>query len=420
MLTSNQTSRPPLNICIVSNYYPPHFIGGYELGCREIAEALKARGHRVRVLTSTYGVEEAQDDGEVFRWLKAESWWTPDSIRSSVGVVAKEIANRRAFRRFCKRFNPDLIYVFNPTGISLSIVTVAERMDLPICYLISDHWLQEWKDDLGYQMWEAQPVRFERRLLWKSLLFVIDGLGLLVRPPVPRFKNLQFVSESLRKLTLGSCPPNSDSRIIYWGIDTEAFPFSKKSRSDKRLLYVGQVAAHKGVHVAVEAINLLVQNGHANVTLTIAGHISSPEYENTLRQMISSYKLGDNVRLKGRVSRQDISDIYEAHDILIFPSVWEEPFSITLLEAMSSGLAVVGTTTGGSREILQDGQNALVFRNEDPEDCARAIARLFANPELFETIRRNGRRTIEQKHRIQEMVDNIENSLREAVLTQRL
>ena len=418
MSTSNQTSVPPLNICIVSNYYPPHFIGGYELGCRDIAEALKARGHRVKVLTSTYGVEAAQDDGEVFRWLRAESWWTPDSIRSSLAVVTREITNLKAFRRFCKRFNPDLVYVFNPAGISLSIVTVAERMHLPICYLISDHWLREWKADPGYEMWEAKPARLERRLLWKSLLLTLSSFRVLVRPPIPRFKNLQFVSESLRTLTMGPGSPHSDSRIVYWGIDTEAFPFAKKSSSNKRLLYVGQVAAHKGVHVAIEAINLLVQNGHANVTLTIAGQIGSAEYEDKLKQMVSSYQLNENVRFKGRVSREEISEIYQAHDILIFPSVWEEPFSITLLEAMSSGLAVVGTATGGSREILQDGQNALVFRNEDPEACAGAIAKLFADPELFEMIRRNGRRTIEQKHRIQEMVDNIENALREAVLTQ--
>ena len=419
MLTSNQTSARPLNICIVSNYYPPHFIGGYELGCRDIAEALKARGHRVKVLTSTYGVVKAQDDGDVFRWLKVETWWTPDSIRSAVGVVTKEIGNLKAFRQFCKRFNPDLIYVFNPTGISLSIVTVAERMDLPICYLVSDHWLEEWKADLGYQMWEAQPARVERRLLWKSMLLILRSVRLLVRPPVPRFQNLQFVSESLRKLTLGPGSPNSNSRIIYWGIDTEAFPFSNKSHSEKRLLYVGQVGPHKGVHVAVEAINLLVQNGHANITLTIAGQIGSSEYENKLKQMISSYNLGENVRFKGRVSRDHISDIYQAHDILIFPSVWDEPFSITVLEAMSSGLAVVGTATGGSSEILRDGENALIFQNEDPEDCAGAIAKLLANPELFERIRRNGRRTIEQKHRIQQMVDNIENSLQEVVLTHR-
>jgi glycogen synthase len=43
-----------MRVLVLSNFYPPHFIGGYELGCRDVVEGLKARGHDVRVLTSTY------------------------------------------------------------------------------------------------------------------------------------------------------------------------------------------------------------------------------------------------------------------------------------------------------------------------------------------------------------------------------
>ncbi len=82
---------------------------------------------------------------------------------------------------------------------------------------------------------------------------------------------------------------------------------------------------------------------------------------------------------------------------------------------MAAGLAVVGTATGGSNEILQDEVNALVFQKEDAQECAARIARLFTDERLFAEIRRNGRFTIEQKYRIEQMVDNIERSLKEAV-----
>ena len=45
-----------MRILVVSNLYPPHIIGGYELGCRDIVEALKRRGHELLVLTSDYGI----------------------------------------------------------------------------------------------------------------------------------------------------------------------------------------------------------------------------------------------------------------------------------------------------------------------------------------------------------------------------
>ena len=96
----------------------------------------------------------------------------------------------------------------------------------------------------------------------------------------------------------------------------------------------------------------------------------------------------------------------------MFPSMWDEPFSITLLEAMSSGLAVVGTNTGGSSEILKDEVNALVFPKGDAEACARQVTRLIQTPALFERIRRNARRTIEAEFRLETMIDRIDQTLR--------
>ena len=69
--------------------------------------------------------------------------------------------------------------------------------------------------------------------------------------------------------------------------------------------------------------------------------------------------------------------VYADHDVFVFPSIWEEPFSIGLLEAMACGQAVVGTTTGGSAEILVDGVNSLVFPPGDPRRLARQVKRLF-------------------------------------------
>src|SRR6185295_15692583 len=103
-----------LRIAVVSNYYPPHYIGGYELGCRDIVEALKARGHEVRVLTSTYRVDGPQIDAHVYRWLQIGEWWTPNYLRDLATVLKRETANLQAFRQLCREFQPDLIYVWNP------------------------------------------------------------------------------------------------------------------------------------------------------------------------------------------------------------------------------------------------------------------------------------------------------------------
>ena len=71
------------------------------------------------------------------------------------------------------------------------------------------------------------------------------------------------------------------------------------------------------------------------------------------------------MHVPGQMSRDALTSAYREHDILVFASTWEEPLGITLLEAMASGLAVVGTGAGGSAEILQPEVNALTFPRSD-------------------------------------------------------
>ncbi|HEX6716893.1 MAG TPA: glycosyltransferase family 4 protein [Pyrinomonadaceae bacterium] len=400
-----------LKICVVTNYYPPFFIGGYELGCRDIVEALKARGHQVRVLTSTYRVDHPQIDGEVYRMLRLSQWWTPNRLGDLAGILKKEKTNQKAFRQLCREFEPDIVYVWNPVGISLSIVSVAQQLGLPLCYFVSDHWVEEWNTDPGYRMWEKQAAGLRRPFLWKGILLLLNSLNLAHRPAPPELRNVQFASECLKRDALEKGQMVSKAEVIHWGVDVERFRITEKSSQSKRLLFAGQLSPHKGVHTAIEALNLLVQKGHETATLTIVGDSILTDFKAKLRQMVQSFKLEKNVRFIGQVPREEITSIYQEHDVLIFPSVWEEPFSITVLEAMASGLAVVGTATGGSGEILEDGVNALIFEKENAEECAACISRLFTDEQLFERLRRLGRSTVEQKYRLEQMVDTIEHSL---------
>lgn len=399
----------------MTNYYPPHFIGGYELGCRDIVEALKRRGHQVKVLTSTYKVDQPQTDGEVYRWLRLSQWWTPNRLGDLAAVLRKEKVNQQAFRKLCRDFDPDLVYVWNPVGISLSIVSVAQQLGLPVCYFVSDHWVEEWDTDPGYRMWQKQAPGIRRPYLWKGVLRLLAALNLAHRPAPPNLRHVQFVSECLKRNALQKGRIVSKAQVIHWGVDTETFRMTEKPKQLQRLLFVGQVTPHKGVHTAVEALKLLVENGHDTTTLSIVGDSALKDFQAQLRQTVATHGLDKHVHFTGQVRREDTPRIYQEHDILIFPSVWDEPFSITVLEAMASGLAVVGTATGGSGEILEDGVNALIFEKENAQQCAACVARLFADQQLFEQVRRRGRFTIEQKHRLEQMVDTIERSLKEVV-----
>ena len=78
---------------------------------------------------------------------------------------------------------------------------------------------------------------------------------------------------------------------------------------------------------------------------------------------------------------------------------------------MASGMAVVGTLTGGSPELLTNGENGLVFAKGDAPGCADMVIRLVQDRALFERIRHNARRSVESRHTIEDMVRKVDESL---------
>jgi glycogen synthase len=403
-----------LKILILSSLYPPHYIGGYELGCRDVVEALKCRGHTIKVLTSTYGVGRPTDDGEVYRWLQSDLGWSfESSADNQIKLVAKELRNRRAFRRLAAEFQPDLVYIWPIRYISLSLALMAQRVGLPVCYYVSDNWLASWEWLDRWIYLPRHPIkRFSRRLLALG----VEALGGRTAGATLDLRHVQFTSEHIKRAALAAGKPVEHAAVIHWGVDLNRFPYRQAARpSSRRILYVGQLARVKGVHTAVAAFQQAVAaRSDSDLTLTIAGGTIFPAYEAELRALVRSNGLEQRVSFTGLLAHDQLPALYQEHDILIFPSIWDEPFSITLLEALASGLAVVGTTTGGSAEILRHGENALIFPPEDAGACAALVLRLIDQPELCEQLRWNGRRTVEERFRIETMIDKIDAALQAA------
>jgi glycosyltransferase involved in cell wall biosynthesis len=77
-------------------------------------------------------------------------------------------------------------------------------------------------------------------------------------------------------------------------------------------------------------------------------------------------------------------------------------------EAMASGLVVVGTTTGGTLEILRDGETGLTFAPEDADGLAKQVARLITDPDLRCRLAQAGRQTVLENFTLDKMVKEIE------------
>ncbi|MDH5385847.1 MAG: glycosyltransferase, partial [Candidatus Aminicenantes bacterium] len=177
-----------------------------------------------------------------------------------------------------------------------------------------------------------------------------------------------------------------------------------------------QIKPHKGLENVIKALELLNREyGYHDLSMTIAGdEKSSPHYVTHLRNLANTLGVRNYVHFNGLTSRDDMTGLYHSHDILVSPSSCEASSNIALLEAMSSGTAVVSTVTGGNRDILEAEINALVFAKENPWSCAEQINRFLKDPKRMNSIRTNARNTVEKNFHIERSAQSIERILEEA------
>jgi glycogen(starch) synthase len=403
-----------MRILIVSNFYPPHYVGGYELGCYDVVEGLKAKGHQVQVLTSRYGVDREERDGDVIRCFhmhyKADP--TMRKMTAFTTTLRHERHNQARFLELCDAFAPEIVYFWNMGALSKSLVLLAERKQLPTSFFVSDNWMAKWEQDDWYRIINTPWGKFDRVLSVYAQLYARVQQMAACRGFAPNLAHVQFCSDYTRQEALQAGKPVTNGKVIHWGIHPERFPLLERCGKPGSLLYVGRISPEKGVHTAIEAMHLLVHDyGRSDVTLTLVGGGVNAEYQARLRDMIRDRHLAEQVQLRGALPREQLLEIYHAHRILLFPSVWEEPFAITPLEAMCSGLVVVGTTRGGSEEIFENGVTAMTFKAEDAQGCADQVLRLLQNPELYQAIRQNGHDIVTQRFTMSRMIAEIEQAL---------
>jgi glycosyltransferase involved in cell wall biosynthesis len=173
------------------------------------------------------------------------------------------------------------------------------------------------------------------------------------------------------------------------------------------------LATDKGIEIALGAMNKLVfEKGYTKIHLSLAG-TGNIQFERYLHTLVVEAGLADYVSFLGWVLPAEMPELLGKFDVLLLPSVWQEPFARVLLEGMISGLAVIATDIGGTPEILLDGKNGLLCKPNDPEEMAQKIALLIDNPELRIRLAQAGRQTIIEKFTLSRMLDEIEGFLQE-------
>ncbi len=410
----SDSARPsairPLTIALINNLYPPYIVGGNEILARDVTEALRSRGHTVHVLTG-YGRDLPHDDythaALDIDLDRKEDHFLGGLPLTAGRVIGWHLYNRRSHRTVRQtllRLQPDLIIAWNLYMASAAPLLAARGLRAPLVAHPADKWLLYSLDALG-----ALIPANNRRQRW-----FLRAVERVVQPPLKRLAHPDYlltVSEFIRRLHTERGYPPAQSRATWLGIHTGRFPHTVHDFPQGRpwrLVFAGQLWAGKGPQVAIEAVHLLRARADLPpVELDIFGG-GTEHYQNYLRNLIRERGLEENVRVRGFTPQGELAHAFRTGDLFLFCSIWDEPFSGGLLEAMATGLPTIATTAGGTLEAVRHEQNSLVVPPDDPQALADAIARLMDDPPLFTRIGAQAAQEVAARWSFDAYIDRLE------------
>lgn len=352
--TVPSTGRPR-RILVVTNLFPPQEFGGYGRKLWEFSAELIRRGHAVKVLTADMpdltrpGMAGTEDiEGHVDRSLTLYGYWkdgrafTHDDPAHCAALIR---ANISRVQETARDFRADACLVGNLDMLASEFLDpLTRQMGVPVLHCLGNQ-------HPGYAP-EAAPrsplYRAGPASGWVAERLAAGGYGL-------------------------------PATVIHPGARVDYFHRAAMPATDRlRIAFASLFVNYKGPQTLVNALAILHREG-IDFDCTFAGEAPDAGLAARCRDFVERQGMSGKVRFTGFLDRRGLSDLFARCNVLVFPSVFQEPFGISQVEAMAAGLTVIGSGTGGSGEVLRDGVDGLLFQAEDHEALAGCLRRLIGD-----------------------------------------
>ena len=363
-----------MNICLVSNLFPPNVQGEAEVYVGELARAL-AGEHRVVVVTTEPGTHlqprrEITSEGVIVYRL-APFFRAFDIYHPQVAATVSDII---------KRERPDLVHIHNWKGLSLAAVMssipssaphIPVAMTLHNDALLSGRFLSTLNRDLASRIGLViSPSHFVldqhlQRGFFRQATQQILPYGLALSPS---------------RLAETSSPSGG-------GVESPSPSGGGQGGGAKPtfdVLFRGHLERNSGIEVLVRAVRALPD---PSLRLHIAGTGPSLDACTTLA------RADDRIRFYGEVGAELRRTLIENADCMVVPSLRPDNYPVSIQEAFEAGPVVIASRIGGIPEMVRDGINGLLVEPGDQSGIAAAIEGLRSSPELVAKLRASAKET---------------------------
>jgi phosphatidylinositol alpha-mannosyltransferase len=331
-----------VKIGLVTPYVYP-LPGGVNQHVRYLYENLRLRGHDVRILTSSHGLQRASE-GDVIRIGKGFSVPT----NGSVGTVTLSPRYLSQVRDVLEREQFDLLHFHEPFVPFLSLVVLRLSTSVNVATFHAYGGFSP-AYELGSRIMGSYAGRLHGRIA---------------------------VSAAARHFIDRYFP--GDYKVIPNGVDTGRFqravPIARWQDGTRNILFVGRFEPRKGLLDLLKAYRILRKTGCQCRLLVVGG---GPQ-EREARRYLMTRRMG-GVEFLGRVSDEERDALFKTADVFASPATGGESFGIVLLEAMAAGTAIVCSDIHGYKGVVRRGREGLLVPPHKPKALAAALAQVLSD-----------------------------------------
>ena len=353
-----------MRILLITNLYPPQELGGYGRSMADFAWGLKELGHEISVLCSNapyLDIDSIKKDHTINRNLLLKGSFENGITNITDPLKRSEIDkhNIKLLEVTLSQGNWNGILIGNIDLIGEEILETLAQKSIPILHHIgfmepSFSYLNIPKTKNYIMLAASNAVRISL----KEKGFKVDENSVVY--PGAR---VELFGDNATKRNLPALPDGTQRKPLC-------------------IAFAGLLMSSKGLHTLVESLAIL-RNKEIFTRTYIAGTNFQTGYKEALEEFLKKHRLLDSVNFLGSLKRDQLARFFRLNHVFVFPSIYPEAFGIVQAEAMASGLPLISSGVGGSKELVKQDINGWLFRQQDSDDLSNKLAQLAKNPELI-------------------------------------
>lgn len=360
-----------MNIAIVLKTFPPDVIGGMETQTKQMARNLSDSGHNITVFTKKFR-DNTTDEEVPYEIVRVPNWQYSPFTSDLTFLIYTLIMLIRQYRKF------DLLQCMMLYPVGFLGYVVNKITGLPYFAWVrgGDYYLMK---DVSWKRWMMSRVLSDTLVLVQSIDIKADI--------ETDFSNI-----------------GTNMKILGNGVIYPTKP--RPDPTANRVLYVGRFAEKKGLIHLFDAIEQI----SVDCELVLVG---DGDQRDTLEQRAKEMKT--NVRFEGLISPSNVDRYYREASVFVLPSTEGEGMPNVVLEAMSWGVPVVTTESGGLPSMITDGSTGYLVPMRDPAALRRKIETLLRNPSKRKEMGSAARQYVYENHSWEKNVDSLEQIYRDII-----